>query len=440
LDKETHPVMCNDFDGWRDDSEIDLVDIIDSLWKHKKLIVAFIAVCLVCASAYLTVTPRSYESRATLLFLPPIPSEIDTEGRGGVMLTPDTYITLATAEDLLNDVINRAYADEKTEDRPTMDDMRRKMKVQLAKSAESAKEIPNQMTMTVSFKDKDPKRAMDALNIWSSLFIKRNAQHFVDRAGSSFEFIGESVKTVKADLEKTEDKLLAAQRADSIPMLKAQLQTTETLYSEFLSEYNKDVVALPPLMAKAKAAEKLLSLERETKSLSKGMSKEALWNFLSKSLSDSELKSLRELNIEEELLNNQYSYLKKVLADTQLEISSLNASIKDLKAKTSSLKKEHAAMYAKLLGMETEVARLEREKTTLQESYVDLSKKYQLSRITTVEATDPIKIVEKPIQSRKPVSRGGLKILCLAGLLGLFMGITASLLMEMISRKREQEA
>lgn len=440
MDKETHPVMCNDFDGWRDDSEIDLVDIIDSLWKHKKLIVAFIAVCLVCASAYLTVTPRSYESRATLLFLPPIPSEIDTEGRGGVMLTPDTYITLATAEDLLNDVINRAYADEKTEDRPTMDDMRRKMKVQLAKSAESAKEIPNQMTMTVSFKDKDPKRAMDALNIWSSLFIKRNAQHFVDRAGSSFEFIGESVKTVKADLEKTEDKLLAAQRADSIPMLKAQLQTTETLYSEFLSEYNKDVVALPPLMAKAKAAEKLLSLERETKSLSKGMSKEALWNFLSKSLSDSELKSLRELNIEEELLNNQYSYLKKVLADTQLEISSLNASIKDLKAKTSSLKKEHAAMYAKLLGMETEVARLEREKTTLQESYVDLSKKYQLSRITTVEATDPIKIVEKPIQSRKPVSRGGLKILCLAGLLGLFMGITASLLMEMISRKREQEA
>ncbi|MCD7953821.1 MAG: hypothetical protein LUG14_13190 [Synergistaceae bacterium] len=246
--------------------------------------------------------------------------------------------------------------------------------------------------MTVSFKDKDPKRAMDALDIWSSLFIKRNAQHFVDRAGSSFEFIGESVKTVKADLEKTEGKLLAAKRADS--MLNAQLHTTETLYAEFLYEYNKDVVALPPLMAKAKAAEKLLSLERETKSLSKGMSKEALWNFLSKSLSDSELKSLcgmRELNIEEELLNNQYSYLKKVLADTQLEISSLNASIKDLKAKTSSLKKEHAAMYAKLLGMETEVARLEREKTTLQESYVDLSKKYQLSRITTVWATDPIK-------------------------------------------------
>lgn len=131
LDKETHPVMRNDFDGWRDDSEIDLVDIIDSLWKHKKLIAAFIAVCLICASAYLTVTPRSYESRATLLFLPPIPSEIGTEGRGVVMLTPGTYITLATAEDLLNDVINRAYADEKTEDRPTTDDMRRKMKVQL---------------------------------------------------------------------------------------------------------------------------------------------------------------------------------------------------------------------------------------------------------------------------------------------------------------------
>lgn len=106
----------------------------------------------------------------------------------------------------------------------------------------------------------------------------------------------------------------------------------------------------------------------------------------------------------------------------------------------ASLKKEHAIMYAKLLEMEKEVERLQREKKTLQDSYVDLSKKYQLSRITTVEATDPIKIVEKPILPRKPVSRGGLKILCLAGLLGLFMGITAALLTEMISKKREQEA
>lgn len=37
MDKEIHPIIRNDFDGWRDDgSEIDLVDIIDSLWRHKK--------------------------------------------------------------------------------------------------------------------------------------------------------------------------------------------------------------------------------------------------------------------------------------------------------------------------------------------------------------------------------------------------------------------
>ena len=440
MEKELHPAIRNDFDGWRDDSEIDLVDIIDSLWKHKRLIGALVAICLIGAIAYLMATPRTYESRATLLFLPPIPSELDNESRGGVMLTPDTYITLATAEDLLDDVINLAYSDIGAEGRPSTDDMRKRMKVQLAKSSESSKEIPNQMTMTVSFKDKDPKKAMSTLNIWSSLFIKRNAQHFVDRAGSSFEFIGESVKTVKEDLEKTEDQLLAYQRGNSVPMLKAQIQTTEGLYSEFLSKYNKDITSLPPLEAKAKAAKKLLALEKETKSLSKGMSKEALWNFLSKNLNGAEVKSLRELNIEEEMLNDQYLYLKTTLADTELEISELNASTKDLKIKMASLKKEHAIMYAKLLEMEKEVERLQREKKTLQDSYVDLSKKYQLSRITTVEATDPIKIVEKPILPRKPVSRGGLKILCLAGLLGLFMGITAALLTEMISKKREQEA
>ncbi len=441
MDKEIHPIIRNDFDGWRDDgSEIDLVDIIDSLWRHKKMIAAVAAACIIGAFAYLMAAPRAYESRATLLFLPPIPSELNTDNRGAGMLTPDTYITLATAEDLLDDVITLAYSDVKIEERPTTDDIRRKMKVQLAKSAESSKEIPNQMTMTVSFRDKDPKKAMSTLNIWSNLFIKRNAQHFVDRAGSSFEFIGESVKTVKEDLEKTENSLLAYQRGSSIPMLKAQLQTTEKLYSEFLSKYNKDIAALPPLEAKAKAAEKLLLLEKETKSLSKGMSKEALWNFLSKNLSEAELKNLQELNIEDEFENEQYKYLKTIQADTKIEISALHASIKDLRVKTASLKKEHTLMYARLMEMETEVERLQREKTTLQDSYVDLSKKYQLSRITTVEATDPIKIVEKPILPRKPVSRGGLKILSLAGLLGLFMGITAALLAEMVSKKRASEA
>lgn len=130
MEKEMHPVIHNDFDGWRDDSEIDLVDIIDSLWKHKRLIGAFVAICLIGAIAYLMATPRTYESRATLLFLPPIPSELgDNESRGSVMLTPDTYITLATAEDLLDDVINLAYSDIVAEGRPTTDDMRKRMNV-----------------------------------------------------------------------------------------------------------------------------------------------------------------------------------------------------------------------------------------------------------------------------------------------------------------------
>ena len=120
------------------------------------------------------------------------------------------------------------------------------------------------------------------------------------------------------------------------------------------------------------------------------MSKEALWNFLSKNLSEAELKNLQELNIEDEFENEQYKYLKTTQADTKIEISALHASIKNLKLKTAGLKKEHTFMHAKLMEMETEVERLQREKTTLQDSYVDLSKKYQLSRITTVEATDPL--------------------------------------------------
>lgn len=111
-----------------------------------------------------------------------------------------------------------------------------------------------------------------------------------------------------------------------------------------------------------------------------------------------------------------------------------------MRARIDKTQKEYAALNARILAAETEVARLQRERATLQESYAALSKQYQRSRVATVEATDPIKIVEKPIVPREPVSRGGLKILCLAGLLGLFMGTTAALVAEMFAKRAEAKA
>ena len=86
----------SDMYGWNDEyDEIDLVDILSSLWKRRLMIAAAAFVCIACALGWLLLTPRMYESRTTLLFLPPLLAEIDSEESRSVVLTPDTYFTLA---------------------------------------------------------------------------------------------------------------------------------------------------------------------------------------------------------------------------------------------------------------------------------------------------------------------------------------------------------
>lgn len=426
---------------WNDDySEIDLVDILSSLWKRKFMIAAVTCVCLAAALGYLMMTPRAYESRTTLLFLSPVQSEIEGEGSRNVSLTPDTYLMLATADDLLNDVIEATYQNATSEDVPSLDSMRRKLTVKLAESSEKAQGLPGQMAMSVAFRDQDPQKAMQALSHWSSLFIGRNAQLFTDRTGATTDFLGRSVETVKKDLETAENRLLDYQKTNSIPLMKVRLASIESTYSALLAQYNENLRALPPLEAEAKTTAQLLAKEPETEVLTRGMNREALWNLASQQPTGAAAKNPNELSIRDEIPNPLHKNLKERSANAGIRIASLRASIKDLRARIDKTQKEYAALNARILAAETEVARLQRERATLQESYAALSKQYQRSRVATVEATDPIKIVEKPIVPREPVSRGGLKILCLAGLLGLFMGTTAALVAEMFAKRAEAKA
>lgn len=401
------------------------------------MIAAVICVCLSAALGYLLLTPRAYESRATLLFLPPLPSEIDRAADRRVVLTPDTYLMLATADDLLNDVIESAYAGAASEEVPTLDSMRRRLGVKLAESSQKAQGVPGQMAMSVAFKDKSPETAKKVIDIWSAQFIARNSQLFTDRTGATSEFLGESVDSVQKDLEQAENRLLEYQKANPIQLLKIRLASVESTYSTLLEQYNAKLRALPPLEAEQKTTAQLLAKEPETEVLSRGMSREALWNLAAQPAAGKAAKNPNELSVRDEVPNELHKNLKSRSANAKIEIASLQASIKDLGERLDKAQKEYSALNSRILAAETEVARLQRERATLQESYAALSKQYQSSRVATVEATDPIKIVEKPIVPREPVSRGWLKILCLAGLLGIFMGTTAALVAEMFAKRTE---
>lgn len=434
-----------------DGTEIDIVDILMIFWSKKFLIAAFVIIFALCGFGYTTLMKPYYESRTTLLFMPPVPAEMSAEMRKdpaqpqsstSSLLPPDIYLTLATADDLLYDTINIVYGAETSGDIsiPTPTGLREKMEVELNKSSEKTGATSEKLTLSVKIKDSVPERAVELLTTWGKLFIQRNSDLFTDRAGTSFTYIKDSMLSVKNDLDKTQSTLLEYQKKNPLKILSSKLETTSVIYGKAMEQYNEEMLKIAPLESRIKATRKLLSLEPEKLSLSKGMSTEAVWNFLARELTPEELKQLKNMNIDDEILNAQNSTLKAKLYSDELELATLKASTAELRKRIDSLRKDSEMTEARIAEISNQIHKMATERDILRKSYLLLADEYQVSKVANVEANDTVRIIEKPVLATEPASQGKLKILLLASLLGLFMGVTVAFLVHAVQSKKEKTA
>ena len=125
--------------------EIDIVDILMIFWTKKFLILAFVLLFSLAGFAYVKMMEPYYESRTTLLFMPPVPAEMSAEmrkdspqGNTSPLFPPDVYLSLATADDLLYDTIKSVFnpKNEENVSMPTPEKLREKMNAELNKSSE----------------------------------------------------------------------------------------------------------------------------------------------------------------------------------------------------------------------------------------------------------------------------------------------------------------
>ena len=426
-----------------DEMVFSLTDIIDAICKRKVMIIALFILFTVPVFAYLLVAPRSYESRTTLLFFPPEASAIGA--KSDLVFALDTYVSLATANDLLEDVIFSVYKGEKPEEIPTPRMLRERMTVKLGASEKMGgkedKDVSiHQIGLTVSVKDKSPEMSVKLLNAWSEVFIKRHSQLFDDKNAASTAYMGTTLAQVKADLEKVENDLMTYRKKTMVPIVETDMALAKSQYDSSLKQYTNDITELPVLEAKVKIVKKLLAVEEEKKSLTRGMSKEALWQFLSQSLNEQELKSLGNLNIRDEFINGHYTSLKGQAIDLEIAITTVKTRINNLKKIVAESKGKYVKIYSELMEANKEIERLQREKDTLQGTYNSLYKEYHVLSLAANEKSDPVKVVEKPVAPREPVARGGAKKLLLAGFAGIFMGCVLALLMEAVEAERKRKA
>ncbi len=432
--------LKNDDKGVSEDGvyEIDLVDLLLTLWKRKLIILATIFIFAACAIGYVVLKPRMYESRVTLTFLPPPPVPKGQTAPQRVSLTPDTYLELATADDMLDDVIKAmSKGSSGKKEIVSMNALRNGLRVKFVEAADKARKGKNPDAMIASFRSKNSKIVKQVLDTWSKLFIQKTAQFSTDRSATSLESLSRSVEKAKKDLEKAEDKLLACQKENPVSMMQIQLKAKGETYSKLLSQYDTKSTALAPLEKEAEVAAILLEKQPETKILTRGMSNEALWNVVTQSSGRLSKFDPKQFNVSNEVENPLYRKLQEESVNAEIKVESNRVAIKDLAERIEKAQKEYSDLNAKILSAKTKIERLSREKSALQKTYNSLLDQYQRLRATSENTSDTLKVIEKPVNPRRPVSRGGRKILCLASLLGLFVGTTLALLTELIARRKK---
>lgn len=438
-----------EFDG----DEIDIVDILMIFWSKKFLIAAFVIIFALGAFGYTKLLGPVYESRTTLLFMPPVPAEMSAEMgaemrkdspqvNSSPLFPPDVYLSLATANDLLYDTIQAVYKPKSGDNTevPTPDSLGKKMNVELNESSEKTGANSEKLTLTVTVKDSDPEKALELLTVWGKLFIEKNSAVFMDRAGTSYVYIKDSMSSVKSDLEGAESSLLTYKKNNPLKILESKLNKMNAAYAQTLEQYNNNILRIAPLEARINATKKILAIEPEKLSLSKGMTTEAVWNFLARELTPEEFKQLKNMNINDEILNAQNSAMKSSLYADEIELATLKTAIADAKKRIDVFRKDCETTEAKISEVSSKINEMETERDILKKSYLVLADKYQVSKVANVEANDTVRIIEKPVLATEPASQGKLKILLLATLLGLFCGTATAFLVHAVQSKKEKTA
>jgi len=419
---------------YQDDDEIDLTDLLFALWKQKWIIILCAALFVAGGIAVALMLPKTYEAQATLLILPPISREMtEDKNTSGQMFSSEIYKDLAVAQDLLNDVIKEVYTGTEI---PSAAAVAKGLSVGVNKASEKDTTGKLPFTLSVSLKGGEPQTLTSFLTSWITHFTRRNAQLFSTRGTQSFEYISENFEIVKKDLKAAEDELADYRKQYPIDFLEGTLTTLKTLnrnYQEDISLKKRTLVARE---AELLALKKLIKEEPEKIILNRSPSNEMLLNVPL----DTDTPKNENMVFRDEIINERHSLLRNMITLAETEVQSLKASITDLDRHLQATEKEYNEKQVLLVESKKNIQRLEREEKALNDAYTNLAKKFQETRIAAAEAADPIRVIEQPVLPTAPVAPRKTLIVALSGVLGVFIGLFAALIVNMIQNRREASA
>ena len=399
--------------------EVDLREYLRVLWQEKWVVIVTFIAAVAAALGVSHSLPKKYQTEIGLLILPPLSTEVGGEITGTVF-SPQTYKSLALANDLIQATIDAVYP---KGERPSLEAVKGGIKVEVEQT--TAKDFPGRfpLHLRVTFTGTDPVKLKEMAEVWAEEFKSRNAELFMSRTAQSYDYIKQNFDQVDRELRAKEEERKTYEQEHPLEILQNEVKKLREIYAKYLTKLADRKQELAQARARLEALRTALSQEPEVIVLQRGLSRESLAEFLSQRLTREELEALPEIKIEDEVLNGTYITLRTEVARAQAEVSALEDEVTFLEAELKRVSEMLQEKQRELIEVEATLARINREIQVLTDSYQRLSAKLQEARIAQAETSEPIRVVEAPVVPSRPIGPNKKMNVAIAGVLGIFLGI-----------------
>jgi uncharacterized protein involved in exopolysaccharide biosynthesis len=382
-----------------DEREVELIDYLRALWRQKWIIVVTFAAAVAAAWGASRAISPTYQTKTSLLLLPPLSSQLDAEAVGS-RLAPEAYEELAVSTTLLQMV------SEALEPHVSVSIVSLKSRLSVSVKRLSSE---GELLLSATVRGSDPDWLPDIAEAWTASFAETYGELFQDRTARSYEYVNDNYAETQAELEALIEERTAFLSDHPLSILRAEASALEANLSSTQREVLKTEQELESVEAYLAARERNRTPELPTYVLTSDVDPYTLLGAIVFGLSASDYRDLIDDRIDD--LERHAATISEELLAKQQETESLEATVRELDRRIALAEQAQATLAIKL----------------------------QDAKIALAETPEPIRVIDEPLVPRSSIAPKKTSNIAIAGFLGLIVGTLLAFFVDYLARVRKQE-
>lgn len=385
------------------EDEIDLRELVRTLWRHRWVIGGVTVVAaLIAAAVSVFVLPPVYEARALLLVTRPQVQTVDPNN-STFFRTEELNIAATLNLDLPAESVVALARSPLVRDEVAQRTGLPKERLRKALYAQSVRNT-NLVELRVRFGD--PLEAQRIAAAWTEVVVARSSMLFSTRATASYTLFAQQLNTALDRLRAAEQALRHFNATSRISELQARLGKLVDQLASYESRHNDLTVSLARAEQELESIEAQIQREPKTLTLSKSIATDPFLHEAMATASGRSFLELSRLKLRTEEQNPVYNALNQARANAAVAVQALRAEKLGVERAMQEIRQEIAQIRADLANQVLTQTRLVREAENARKVYGVLFQRREEARITattqsgTVQVALPASLPDEPVSPR----------------------------------------